>query len=900
MTDNITSKIAQIEAIRATIGNAAADAAIAALHGKTIPTTHAASDTPTTPSTPHPQQAGSHVQGTLNVRDQGTVQGAATGINAGTIQVFFGNATPPDDSKEMLRDYLTSLTSDCQLLRLQRLVRDQQAGTEHHRVPQLKLQAIYTSLTTNGAPVPMHERIAPAARMKRLLPRLRERDAADVPPEQVRMIAWDEASSTSADYTRRTRIERQHTERSLDDVPDDTLLRLTIARPELATEAIRANQRVVLLGSPGSGKSTVLRYLSLLLALRIQGRDALLPPGWDEQTSPMPVPLFCPLGNVARLLSADTSAECALWQAIEHALDDAQGSRAGLRNHLKPALRRGGVLLLFDGLDELPTSGTNPRQQIAQAIRRFAIQTAPNASLVITSRTIPYQTSTTWQMPTEEGWQVRTLQPLAFGQVQHFVRHWYNELAETLQEPAEARANRLIAALRAPTSARVRTLVESPLLLTMLSILHYNRNEIPDDRVEVYDQCVELLLDRWESVRTPDYTRQNLLARLNIPDLKTEQLREELHKLALQVHSQPPGDDGRGVLDGATLIGHMVRFFSRLRCNDPLARANMFVEGLVTDAGLLQSPDDDRYAFPHLTFQEYLAACGLADRNDMVQQAYTYWCGPDASRWREVLLLLMGRLRKRGSLSVETYAVAWLERLLAKKMGKETKTVAQRWQDVPLAALCYRDLGGQTALASTDIDSEARIEAPFAPPSSNCWQLLTVAWSLRTVLPLPMYSATSATRASPSRSISGTRRGAMTRHRLIRSSPTTGAPSNPVRSGLATTDQIETRMMTQPMQNASNSVSRSSVRCIYRMRSLSLATNSPMPNMRALSKPAATRMSSGGLPRVGRICSRAGTGITRKTTLNQLLAHVSGILHMIIHHRRCECVGTRQWRIAVG
>lgn len=233
------------------------------------------------------------------------------------------------------------------------------------------------------------------------------------------------------------------------------------------------------------------------------------------------------------------------------------------------------------------------------------------------------------------------------------------------------------------------------------------------DRVEVYEQCVELLLDRWEPVRTPDLTRQSLLARLNIADLKTEQLREELHKLALHAHRQPPGDDGRGLLDGAMLIGHLGRFFGRLRCDDPLGQAERFVAGLVQEAGLLQAPADDRYAFPHLTFQEYLAACGLADRTDMVSEAYGHWSGDDASRWREVLLLLMGRLRQRGSLSVEQYAVAWLDRLLAKKVGRQSKPAPQRWPDITLAALSYRELGGQTALASTQIDIEARVMDPL-------------------------------------------------------------------------------------------------------------------------------------------------------------------------------------------
>jgi hypothetical protein len=439
----------------------------------------------------------------------------------------------------------------------------------------------------------------------------------------------------------------------------------------------------------------VLRYLALLLAFRIQDQTINLPtgwddmslsvpPGWDSDSPYLPVPILCPLGAIAGLLMRKNNADRALWQAIERALDDAQGSRAGLCNHLQDAIRRGGVLLLFDGLDELPTGGINPRQQVAQAVRRFAIQTAPNTPIVITSR-----------------------------QVEQFVRQWYAELAGTLEEPANRRAEHLIEALRSTTNERIQKLIGSPLLLTMLAILHYNRNELPEDRVEVYEQCVDLLLDRWEPRRTPGVQHPGLLARLDIPNLKKEQLREDLHKLALQSHAQPPGADGRGFLDRGKVSWSLVEFFRRLRVDDPLSRVDLFIDGLVKDAGLLQVPADDRYAFPHLTFQEYLAACGLASRDDMVNAAYAYWTGPDGGRWREVLLLFVGRLRQQGTLAVERDAVAWLERLTAERVGREPKTARQRAQDAALAALSYQELGGQTALAGTQIDIEARVEQPL-------------------------------------------------------------------------------------------------------------------------------------------------------------------------------------------
>ncbi|MFN8567523.1 MAG: hypothetical protein U0Z44_08395 [Kouleothrix sp.] len=56
--------------------------------------------------------------------------------------------------------------------------------------------------------------------------------------------------------------------------------------------------------------------------------------------------------------------------------------------------------------------------------------------------------------------------------------------------------------------------------------------------------------------------------------------------------------------------------------------------------------DETAYTFPHLTFKEHLAACWLADQAELLEQAYPRWQGADRERWRQVLLLLAGRLRR--------------------------------------------------------------------------------------------------------------------------------------------------------------------------------------------------------------------------------------------------------------
>jgi predicted NACHT family NTPase len=581
-------------------------------------------------------------------------------INNGTMQQFFGMTTPGEDKLTLLNAYLTSMTSEWQQLRLSRLTSKQQSGAEQSTTPQLRLQAVYTSLTVETQVVLETHR----GSINMLRRTLQQVTSDQDIPERVREIMlfnragdWgitiasvdDEGNVRGREWWRHdgtpldpdTRIDSRHCE-------------ARILRPELAIEAICAHHRLILLGEPGAGKSTVLRYLALLLAQKEQELSVNLF-GWADDY--LPVPILCPLGAVAELLSRYDTADKALWQAIGDVLDGEQGIRSGLRDHLKDAIRRGGVLLLFDGLDELPTNGDNPRERVAHAIRRFANKDGVQTPIVVTCRVLPYQAAGDWKLPPDEGWQVRTVQPLAFGQVCQFVQQWYAELSQIAPdlsaEAAEQRAQKLLSALK--ESERLQTLIAAPLLLTMLAILHYNRDEIPRDRVKLYEECVLLLLDRWEPVRTPTIKRPGLLERLgNLPNLELDMLRGILHRLAWLVHAEPPDADGRGLLDGVRLEGELLRFFSRrYKEYDPAAKVETFMQVLNEDAGLLQARSDDRYAFPHLTFQEYLAACALADSEHLETDAYAVWTGTDTSRWREVLLLMAGRLRLLGVRSAQ-------------------------------------------------------------------------------------------------------------------------------------------------------------------------------------------------------------------------------------------------------
>ena len=650
----------------------------------------------------------------LNIAAGGTV-----GVAVATLQMFFGGQ-PPADAARLLNAYLDVLCERYRPLVFGRLLTKERPGDERAVAPALPLRAVYTALATDGY-VP-RERFDLTA--KELDAALAAADPDRAPPDRLRLPLADLDDLQDVAAALRTphfdtdlrplrdlwSSLRRATPRAASNRAKDVHYTGRWYEPELAVEVLAAPRaRVVLLGDPGSGKSTVLRYLVVCIAesLLVGVTDAPTDlRGWAGH--PLPVPIFCSLGPVAKDLDANPAHDLdCLITALLGSVFGAGGLRAGLRDTLLRAWTGGGALLCFDGLDEVagipePTCDglLSRRERLAEALRRLA-QEVGDSRVVVTCRTTPYRADPAWQMPAP--WQVCRIAPFTLGQVRFFVEAWYTQScaahgAKFTPADGAAKTNDLLQAI--PAKSGLRMICASPLLLTMVVLLHYNQKQLPDERAEVYEELVGLLLDRWEWVRSSDKERVKLVPfgeRLGLPQLRASDLRAALNQIAYEAHRR--AQDGRGVI-AETLIYQLLdpRFRTVINPIRPdqvrkavvTERIETFLELLVRESGLVQPDGDGSYVLPHLTFEEYLAACYLAEQED-VGLAYRCWVA-GGDRWREPLLLLMGCLRLDRK---HRLAEQWIEALLEDSNGTEEKTQAQFQRDAVLAAACYAELGGR-------------------------------------------------------------------------------------------------------------------------------------------------------------------------------------------------------------
>ncbi|HKV08773.1 MAG TPA: SUMF1/EgtB/PvdO family nonheme iron enzyme [Thermoanaerobaculia bacterium] len=474
-----------------------------------------------------------------------------------------------------------------------------------------------------------------------------------------------------------------------------------------ALDELNRHHRLVLLGAPGSGKSTFVNVLALCMAgARLGSSTANL----DLLTSPIPVrdgklksqswsygPLL-PIRVILRDFAAkglpppgEKATARHLWEFIEE--DLREWGLAEYFQLLKQDLWARGGLILLDGLDEVPEAETR-REQIRQVVESFVKSLGKDCRVLLTSRTYAYR-SQGWSL---QGFADAELAPFEAAQIERFVSRWYPHMAalgRVKAEEAVGRAERLKQAIF--NSERLQGLAERPLLLTLMASLHaWRGGSLPERREELYADAVELLLDSWERqrLRVNAKGEYELLQPSLAEWLKVDQqkVRQILDELAFEIHNAQADSEGTADLPEEKLVGRLLHV-----SRNPDANPKQLVEYLSQRSGLLEARGVGVYSFPHRTFQEYLAACHLTGESFPKEVAALGRSG--LGRWREVVLLA-GAKAARGST-----ASVWqlVEALCWKEVDDPESGLADAWG---------AHLAGQVAVESANLTEIAEWNRP--------------------------------------------------------------------------------------------------------------------------------------------------------------------------------------------
>ena len=369
-------------------------------------------------------------------------------------------------------------------------------------------------------------------------------------------------------------------------------------------ELLDSQSRAVLalVGRPGSGKST-------LLAKAARRNARLFAHGRLNRKR---VPVLIALRQHAEAIVANPSVS--LPDVVRAAVAGKPGREHG--GWWERQLEQGHCLVLFDGLDEVARA--EDRLAVAGWVER-QIDAYPQDNFVVTSRSY----GDADPLPSQADRYV--VRPFTPEQVRVFLDRWYLA-AERHATASSGRAARHAVAERARDSAvrlasllrenpALQDLAVNPLLLTMIATAHRYRGALPGSRADLYGEICQVLLSRRAQAK-------------DLPELVSWPAKQMLlAALAYQMMA-----DHVSALPAARVLEILE---PQLRRFSSSVTGEAFLEDIARN-GLLVESSAGRYAFAHLTFQEYLAARHVSANSDLMSSLAGNVRDP---WWQETILL---------------------------------------------------------------------------------------------------------------------------------------------------------------------------------------------------------------------------------------------------------------------
>jgi formylglycine-generating enzyme required for sulfatase activity len=391
-------------------------------------------------------------------------------------------------------------------------------------------------------------------------------------------------------------------------------------------EALKKHRLLVLVGDPGSGKTTFLKRIAFELCHVGLSRDRDAADGryrrierlmeFDEDTLPI-------------LVDAKDLAEH-IWsrprgnRSDPERLFDYLGETHGLSGGFFKGEVERGCIVLVDAFDEVPDKVH--RDKTGELLRRLAAdERYENSRIVATSR--PGEHGGLTRIA---GFQTARVAPLGAQEIDAFVQRWCEAVHPNSRPRAADLSKTLSKEIQRP---QVRILAKNPMMLTALAVLHFaEKASLPEQRSELYKYILEWLA-KVRAAKRCDGTGYT-------------QFLNKMRLLAMEMSTG--AEEMRAEIKLEDAIDVLYRDFQQYANEDERRlAAGEFLELEETHSGLIIKSGSN-VRFWHLTFREALTAQALA-RLERKRTALLFEKNKLYDRkWRETVLLLAGELMASG------------------------------------------------------------------------------------------------------------------------------------------------------------------------------------------------------------------------------------------------------------
>lgn len=290
-------------------------------------------------------------------------------------------------------------------------------------------------------------------------------------------------------------------------------------------------------------------------------------------------------------------------------------------------LKKRRAILLFDGLDEIPKL----RREETYSFIENIVGRYSQIKVLLTARN-----SVNDYIVCDSAYY--EIVPMKIESIKKFILYWHRSIlrrdAVVKDEEIKKLQHNLI--LKIVESQALKVLARNPLLCAMICALNFVNNEqLPDDKMELYDKCCEMLMDTRDNQRN---INNNIYE--NIPLLDYSRKRKILEEMAYWMMNGGVSSESKcNVID---YLEHLIKDTNIFRDKMSEYNTETILNFFIERSGIIREPEEGVIDFIHKTFMEYLAVkaiCRNCAWNILVKEA----CNVN---WKETIIMCFREMGK--------------------------------------------------------------------------------------------------------------------------------------------------------------------------------------------------------------------------------------------------------------